>query len=232
MHVDRPVWRRFLPRFTDRAAKWVRSGGAAAIQHSEDHIDLVLGVTARGQISEQALWAVLALNQRRYVRIKEGPAAGLFKAKTATHAIDAVLDWCDRDSMHEGPTRPLDLDCLECGACCCDAHVLLDQDDLDRFRAGGRADLTKSAYIKRSDGKVTLRFLPNGLCQHLQNDNKCRIYELRPFNCRVFPVGSEACLAARESTLGIRDDALHKSKNHRTPQMFAKNFTNAANKPS
>jgi Fe-S-cluster containining protein len=38
-------------------------------------------------------------------------------------------------------------------------------------------------------------------------DNRCAIYAIRPFNCSVFPVGSEACLAARESTLHVRDDA-------------------------
>lgn len=206
--LARPVWRRFVPRFESRAAAWVRSGGLSAIQRSEKHIDLLLGVDGAGEITEAALWAVLALEQRRYVRVKEGPAKGLFVARAAPHSLYAVLDWCDRDSMHEGPTRAMDLDCLACAACCCDSNVLLDDSDLQRFRDAGRADLTKSAYIKRSrDGKVRLRFIGRGRCQHLMGDNKCAIYAIRPFNCSVFPVGSEACLAARESTLGIRDDA-------------------------
>jgi uncharacterized protein len=52
---------------------------------------------------------------------------------------------------------------------------------------------------------VTLRFLGKGPCQHLQRDKKCRIYPIRPDNCSAFVVGSEACLAAREDTLGLRD---------------------------
>lgn len=206
MRVVRPVWRRFVPRFLDRAADWVRSGGHAAVVFDEKRIDLLLGVGPDGRITEQGLWAVLALEQRRYRKVKEGPAEGLFLARVRPHALEAALDWCDRDSMMPRATRVLHFDCLECGACCHESHVILDQDDLDRFRAGGRADLTRSAYVKRArDGKITLRFAKDGRCQHLELDNKCRIYQLRPFNCSVFPVGSEACLAARESTLNIRD---------------------------
>lgn len=207
MRLERPVWRRFIPRFYDRAGQWVRAGGHAAVQHEDGHVDMLLCANAQGKITEQGLWSVLALDQRRHVRVKEGPAKGLFRARAAPHALEAVLDWCERDSVFEGPTRVIDLDCLDCGACCQEANVILDEDDLDRFRDGGRADLTKKPYVKRArDGKITLRFLTNGRCQHLEADNKCTIYALRPFNCRVFPMASEACLAARESTLGVRDD--------------------------
>lgn len=210
MRLERPVWRRFIPRFIDRAAAWVRAGGHAAVQLDERRIDMILGVDREGKLTQDGLWSILALEQRRAVRVKEGPGAGLMRARAAPHALSAVLDWCDRDSMHEGPTRRLDLDCLACGACCQEANVLLDEDDLERFRAGGRPELTKRPYVRRArDGKLTLRFAKDGRCQHLLRDNKCQIYPLRPFNCRVFPVGSEACLAAREATLGIRDDAKH-----------------------
>jgi Fe-S-cluster containining protein len=206
MRVERPVWRRFVPRFLDRAASWVRAGGHAAIVHDDQRIDLLLGADARGAITEQGLWAVLALEQLRYRKVKDGPAQGLFVTRVMPHARAAALDWCARDAATAGATRALELDCLACGACCHEANVLLDPDDLDRFRAAGRPELAGRAYVKRArDGKVTLRFAKDGRCQHLELDNKCRIYELRPFNCSVFPVGSEACLAARESTLSIRD---------------------------
>ena len=87
-----------------------------------------------------------------------------------------------------------------------DANVLLDGDDFARWRKAKRPDLAGKAYIKRArDGKVTLRFADSGACQHLGRDNKCRIYAIRPDNCSVFVVGSEACLAAREDTLRLRD---------------------------
>jgi hypothetical protein len=206
--VVRPVWRRFTPKFSKRAADWVRLGGHAAIVHDEEHIDILLGVDDDGKLTDLALWSLLALEQRASKVVDKGPAKGLRIARAAAHSTFAVLDWCDRDSAHPGPTRTLNYDCLECGSCCHEANVILDQDDLDRFKEAGRADLCSSKYIKRSrDKKVRLRFAPDGRCQHLANDLKCGIYELRPYNCSVFPVGSEACLAARESTREWRDDS-------------------------
>ncbi len=54
---------------------------------------------------------------------------------------------------------------------------------------------------------MTLRFLANGRCRNLGADNKCAIYPIRPDNCSVFVVGSEACLSAREETLKVRGGA-------------------------
>ncbi|MFO0619010.1 MAG: YkgJ family cysteine cluster protein [Polyangiaceae bacterium] len=205
--IVRPVWRKFQSRFFARAVKWVRDGGHAVVVNDDNKLELLLGVDATGELTEFALWALLSVEQRRARLVTEGPAKGLRQTGVGRHARFAVLDWCERDSVFDAATRALDLDCLACAACCHDSNVLLDQDDLDRFVAGGREDLTTSAYIKRSrDGKVRLRFLGKGPCQHLARDNKCRIYALRPFNCSVFPAGSEACLAARESTHAWRDD--------------------------
>ncbi len=207
--LARPVWRRFADRFLSRAAAWVRSGGHAAVVRDDGVIELYLGVDGKGRITEAGRWSVLALDQERYRRVKDGPAAGLFRARVGAHAVEAALDWCERDSIHQGPTRTLDLDCLDCGACCHEANVILYDADLERFREAGRPELTTRTYVRRArDGKVTLRFLRDGRCQQLAQDNRCFIYEIRPHNCRVFPAGSEACLAARESTLGVRDGAL------------------------
>lgn len=204
----RPVWRTFAPKFFDRAVAWVKAGGHAAVVTSPSKIELFMPADASGEITEAGRWSVLALEQQRFRRVKDGAASGLYSARVQPHATEAVLDWCERDSIHEGPTRKMQLDCLDCGACCVDANVILDPDDLERFDEAGRPDLKGKAYIKRAkDGKVTLRFLPDGRCQHLLADLRCHIYPIRPFNCRVFPVGSEACLAARESTLGLRDGA-------------------------
>ncbi|MFO0550241.1 MAG: YkgJ family cysteine cluster protein [Polyangiaceae bacterium] len=207
MRVTRPVWRRFTAKHQARAASWVREGGSAAVFTSPRVVHMILGAGDDGKITEAGLWSVLALEQQRYRRSTEGPFRGLFRVKVKPHAVDAVADWCDRDGGHPSATRDLELDCLDCAACCHDANVLLDDDDLERFRDAGRTDLTKPPFVRRArDGKVTLRFL-GPKCQHLKRDNKCRIYAIRPFNCSVFPVGSEACLAARESTLNLRDDA-------------------------
>lgn len=206
--VNRPVWRRFEERFLARAAAWVRSGGHAVVAGTDGSLRLLLGVDAGGRITKAALWSILALDQERRSKVKDGPAKGLVLAKVEPHAIDSAIDWCERDSIHPRPTRKIELSCLDCAACCHDANVILYESDLERFRRGGRPELTTKTYVRRAhDGKITLRFLKDGRCQNLAPDNKCYVYDVRPHNCRVFPVGTEACLAARESTLKIRDGA-------------------------
>jgi hypothetical protein len=213
--VDRPVWRRFDSRFYDRAVAWVRAGGSAAVVlprgnargTSAPRVDMLLATDDQGAITEAAYWSLLSVEQRRWVRVPRGSGKGLALARVQPHALEAVLDWCERDSIHPGPTRRLRIDCLDCGSCCHEANVILYPEDIDRFRDAGREELAGSRYVRRRNGKLTLRFAVDGRCQHLRRDLKCRIYEIRPFNCSVFPVGSEACLAARETTRGWRDGA-------------------------
>lgn len=205
MVIDRPVWRRFRPRFQKYAAAHVRRGGHAAIVHETGRVDVLLTVGADGKITELGLWSLLAIEQRRWVRVKKGVAKDLATARVTDKFAGSVIDWCDRDSIHAGSVRRIELNCIECGACCHEANVVMDEADLARFRDGGRPDLARKDYVKRSrDGRITLRFAPSGKCQHLQG-TMCGIYPLRPDNCRVFVVGSEACLAAREETLKLRD---------------------------
>lgn len=203
--VVRPVWRRFQSKWLQRAADHVRKGGHAAVDREDGGVDLILGVDAQGKITELGLWSVLAIEQQRWRRVKDGPARGLATLRVRERYEGAVIDWCERDSIHRGPTRTIHLDCLDCGACCHEANVILDDADFDRWRKAGRKDLLGRAYLKRKDGKVTLRFAPSGRCQNLGRDNKCAIYPIRPDNCSAFVVGSEACLAAREDTLKLRD---------------------------
>ena len=129
--------------------------------------DLLLGIDDRGKITELGLWSVLAIEQQRWRRVKDGPAAGLATVRVRPAYEGAVMDWCERDSIHEGTTRRIELDCLDCGACCHEANVLLDLADFDRWRKAGRRDLLDKAYMKRKDGKVTLRFLADGRCRNL-----------------------------------------------------------------
>ncbi|MRG96447.1 YkgJ family cysteine cluster protein [Polyangium spumosum] len=206
--VERPVWRRFRPRWLARAAAWVRAGGHAAIVNERDTVEVLLGLDERGKLSELGLWALLSIEQRRFRRVKTGPAEGLALVRIRPKFRRAVLDWCVRDAMHEEPRRRVPFDCTTCAACCHDADVRLDENDLARFRAAGRIDLTRRAYVKRTrDGRVSLRFAEDGRCQLLGSDKLCTIYEIRPENCRAFVAGSEACLSAREETLGLRDGA-------------------------
>lgn len=206
--IIRPIWRRFRPRWLARAAAHVRAGGCAAIVDERDDVYVLLPVDAKGKVPELPRWALLAIEHRRTTRVADGPAKGLAKAKIRPQYAGSVMDWCSRDAIHEGSTRTFELDCIACGACCHDSNVIMDEVDLDRFRKGGRKDLTTSKYIVRhQDGRISLRFAKPGPCQLQAADNRCTIYEIRPDNCRRFVTGSEACLAAREDTLKLRDGA-------------------------
>ena len=205
--VTRPVWRRFLARFVERAAEHVRAGGLAAVAQPDDAIDVLLALNEQGELDELSEWALLSIDHREWLRVEEGPAKDLARARVRSEYAGSVLDWCDRDGVHPGPTRDIELDCRSCGACCRAANVLLYEGDLARWREHGRGDLASDRYLLRDrDGTVHLRFV-DYVCQHLgDQDNTCAIYELRPENCRDFVVGCEACLSAREYTLGVRDD--------------------------
>jgi Fe-S-cluster containining protein len=205
--IVRPVWRSFDARWYARAAAHVRRGGHAVVEREDGEVELLLTVDEAGKVTELGLWSLLAIEQQRWRRVKDGPAKGLATAKVRHEFGGSVMDWCERDSIHPGPTRTIRLDCLDCGACCHGANVILDEADFERWREAGRKDLLGRAYLKRADGKVTLRFAKDRRCQNLERDNKCAIYPIRPDNCRVFVMGSECCLAAREDTLKLRDGA-------------------------
>jgi hypothetical protein len=204
--IVRPVWRSFREPHLARAAKHVRAGGHAAVFRRDGRTELLLGVGKDGRITELGLWTLLAIEQQRWRRVKSGPARGLATALASRDFDEVVRGFCERDSIHPGPTRELRLDCVACAACCHDSNVVLIEEDLARFRRAGRAELITRPYVRRKrDGKLVLRFADDRRCQHLSRDSRCAIYEIRPFNCRVFPAGSEACLAAREQTLGLVD---------------------------
>ncbi|AKT38302.1 YkgJ family cysteine cluster protein [Chondromyces crocatus] len=205
--VHRPVWRRFKERFLERAVAHVHAGGHAVVVRDAGQVEVLLGVDASGSVTALGLWALLAIGQRRWARVEAGAARGLASAVVGARQVGSVLDWCDRDGVHEGATREILLDCLACAACCRDGRVVLDDEDLARFEAAGRAELGGSVFVRRAGGKAVLRLASDGRCKHLEEERRCAIYAIRPGNCRAFLMGSEACLAAREETLGLRDGA-------------------------
>ena len=205
--VDRPVWRSYRERYLPDAAAHVRAGGFAAVTYGEDRVKLLLPRGEDGKLAEPSLWVLLAIELRRWGWARTGPARGLAAAwlKTATDR-DIVRAWCERDSKHPAPLRRMRLDCLSCGVCCTYNRVVLEKEDYQRWRKAGRIDLGGRAYTRTSNGKVVLRLTRAQACVHLdEHSKKCAIYELRPLNCRAFPVASEPCLSAREESLGVVD---------------------------
>lgn len=156
-------------------------------------------------IPELFLWAILDLEKRKWSRVREGVASGLGESLIPRRKHWVAERWMERDGARPGPSATIVLDCLDCGACCKDSKVVLDADDLLRWKRAGRPDLARAPHVKRVGGKLMMPMSAAGPCKHLQHDNKCDIYALRPFNCSSFPAGSEPCLGTREDTLGIVD---------------------------
>jgi Fe-S-cluster containining protein len=207
MRVVRPVVRGFKPPHLPRAAVWVRSGGHAAVWIAPRQLRLVFPRPKRGDELDLGWWSVLDLGRSDYEIARGGPFAGMGLLRVPHDCYSLVRDRIVRDSIHAGPMRELDLDCLACAACCRDNRVELEDDDVARFAGAGRKELARSPYAKRDDGKIILVLRRDKRCKHLAGDNRCDIYSIRPDACSTFPAGSECCLSSREAELGIVDGA-------------------------
>jgi uncharacterized protein len=211
MHVMRPVVRQFKSRFAREIAEHVGGGGHAVVWETvgpKQRAHLVFPAPKDDDENDLAVWSLLDMGKSgRWKRIERGPLRGFGTSLVPRDCHTIVRHRAERDSVHAGPLRRMELDCLECGACCKDNEVILHDVDVERFREGGRADLARAPYARKKDGKLVLTLLRSKDCRHLMADNKCAIYALRPDACSSFPVGSEPCLFSREEELGIVDGA-------------------------
>ena len=207
MRVVRPVVRSFKWPHLEPAAAWVRAGGHAVVWLAPRKARLVFARPAGDPWADLGYWSVLDLGRTDYRVAKEGPFEGMAFIKVPHDCYAIVRDRVRRDSVHPRATRALDLDCLDCGACCKDNRVELDDVDVARFEKAGRGDLTRPPYARRDDGTLVLLLRRDKRCQHLAQDNKCGIYAIRPDSCSKFPVGSECCLSSREEEMSIIDGA-------------------------
>jgi uncharacterized protein len=205
--VFRPIVRSFKRKYSREAAAHVRAGGHAVVWESDHRAILVFAKPKEGHDEDFGLWAVYDMGKYRWKEIPDGALKGLAMTLVPRDCNWIVKRRVERDAIHEGALRKMMLDCTTCAACCQDNEVFLQDEDLKRFRDGGREDLTKPPFSRRQkDGKIILTLLPSSKrCRHLETDNRCGIYAIRPFACSEFPAGSECCLFAREDILKIHD---------------------------
>jgi len=195
--VVRPLWRSFEKSQLRAAAKHALAGGIAVVK--EDRWRLLGDAGPPGEDLPLLVdWAIRAVEASKWEEIAEGPAKGCVEAPITRTWRARVTEWIERDRAFEGATSETRFDCMKCAACCRDNKVVLDPDDIERFRAAGRTDL-----IKRTSKKGIVRLLPlvrtkDKSCIHLAKDLKCSIYAVRPFMCRDFPAGTEQCMTSRE----------------------------------
>jgi hypothetical protein len=195
---QRPLWRLFgIGRIAD-AADHAKGGGLAALATARDDLQLFLALGRGGDLPELAHWALLALEIESWTIAGSGPTRGLATVWIDGGKVETVRAWCERDEARRGRAERTELDCLACGACCRRSRVVLEPSDRDRFRGAG---VDTHAYLRTDGGQIVLRRAPDGACVHFGAGNRCKIYELRPRGCRVFPVASEPCLAVRSEVL-------------------------------
>ncbi|HKQ68523.1 MAG TPA: YkgJ family cysteine cluster protein, partial [Polyangiaceae bacterium] len=208
--VVRPVVRSFPARLIHEAAAHVRRGGHAVLwgrAKKRKRAWLLFPVPKEDDPHDLSYFAVLDLGKQRFRSAQRGPGKGLATTLVPPDCHDIVRRRAERDKPHRGATRRLELDCTTCAACCRSNRVELDRDDIERFEGGGRADLARAPYARRSDGKLVLSLTSSRTCVHLRADERCGIYSLRPEMCRVFPEGSECCLSARAEEFDLHDGA-------------------------
>lgn len=207
MRVVRPVVRSYRWPYFEEAASWVRAGGHAVVWIAPRKARLVFRKPREGDERDLGYWSALDIGQLEYTVARRGTFEGMAYVKVPHDCYGIVRERIVRDSIHPGPTRTLRLDCLECGACCKDNRVELEDEDIARLERAGRGDLARPPYARRDDGAVVLVLQRDKRCRHLAGDNKCDIYAIRPDACSSFPVGSECCLSSREEEMGIVDGA-------------------------
>jgi uncharacterized protein len=110
--------------------------------------------------------------------------------------VDAFLDWLKVSRI---PSRKLDarlkkllreamehFDCTHCAACCKDAYVVVETEDIARMSeaTGMKRSEFRAAYVTRNeDGDTCFNRRP---CPFLE-DNLCVHYKSRPGCCREYP---------------------------------------------
>ena len=78
------------------------------------------------------------------------------------------------------------VDCLQCANCCKTMHPTWKKAEVKRV--AGHFGMSYQEYFDKylvlEDGDIMNRKAP---CQHLEKDNTCRIYDIRPADCKGYP---------------------------------------------
>ncbi len=160
---------------------------------------LVFPRPKKGDEFDLGWWSVLDLGRSDYDIARSGPFAGMGLLRIPHDCYSIVRDRIVRDSIHPEAIREMELDCLECGACCRDNRVELEDQDIERFERAGRGELARAPYAKQDDGKVVLVLRRDKRCKHLADDNRCGVYPIRPDAMQHVPGGERsAVLSSRE----------------------------------
>jgi Fe-S-cluster containining protein len=100
-------------------------------------------------------------------------------------------------------TVDLHFSCTGCGRCCAtagDYYVFLSRAEAERIRIhlGLSAGWFRRRYLDRlADGDLVLAGTAGDACIFLGEDRRCRIYPVRPVQCRTYPFWPELVTTGR-----------------------------------
>ena len=98
--------------------------------------------------------------------------------------------------------QALRFSCAQCGQCCTTAgeyYVYLDDDESERIRASLQLSRSwfRRRYLRRlDDGEQVLAAGPGERCIFLDAEGQCRVYSVRPVQCRTYPFWPELVASA------------------------------------
>jgi len=126
---------------------------------------------------------------------------------------------------------PFSFDCHRCGHCCRVGHGQVWVTEQDVAAMATQLELPIDAFVlrfvRRVDGRLSIREESDGSCALLDGGNHCVVYEQRPDQCRTFPywpqlmVEGNALEQAAGYCLGIqRYPSIHLVKEV-LPQVYA-----------
>ena len=170
----RPIVRSFKRKFTKEAAAHVRAGGHAIVWENDGRALLLFQDPPDDQPDDFGAWAVYDLGKFKWHTHERGAFKGLASTLIPRDCLWIAKRRTERDSIHPGATRKMDINCMDCAACCRDNEVILQDEDIERFKAAGRPELAKPPFAKRVDGRMVLTLLDNKRCRHL----KCVVGEI------------------------------------------------------
>jgi Fe-S-cluster containining protein len=143
-------------------------------------------------------------NRKFYTRLKKRPPAG----------IDEEVISLDEEVFAK-------IDCLACANCCKTISPVFKDRDIDRIAKHFKmrpGEFTEKYLFLDEDGDYVLKTTP---CPFLMPDNKCRIYDQRPFACKSYP--HTATLPLTKSTeLIIKNSAVCPAVHEITEKLKAK----------
>jgi len=85
--------------------------------------------------------------------------------------------------------------CEQCGACCTGepGYVWLTAEELRRLadHLGLTVNQFRKRYARKVFGRTSLKEHTNGDCVFFDRQTGCRVYDLRPMQCRTWPFWTE-----------------------------------------